>query len=219
MRKTFMYFMAAMLAIGCGRGSSQPTQENADGNATPSATASKADTPVVDESERKTDAYTVQRVESIYADVFAEYNAANEEENEAIPQSSPDEKYCSDSWNKLLLQVSEFDQQHNPDDIGFFDADYWVMGQDFQDLSISNVKLTNHDGDEAEVEFDLHNSGQVTHVRLELDYERPNSPLTIPCSGRLIVRDAYHNRSLTMNRRSLSLLILKCNMPSVKAPN
>ena len=174
MRKTFMYFMAAMLAIGCGRGSSQPTQENADGNATPSATASKADAPVVDETERKTDAYIVQRVESIYADVFAEYNAANEEENEAIPQSSPDEKYCSDSWNKLLLQVSEFDQQHNPDDIGFFDADYWVMGQDFQDLSISNVKLTNHDGDEAEVEFDLHNSGQVTHVRLELDYERGN---------------------------------------------
>jgi len=172
MRKTFMYFVAALLAISCGRSGSQPTASGSTPASGDASTTMQAASAPVDKSQQQTDEYILQRVEKIYADVFAEYNTADE--NETMPQSSPDEKYCSEDWNKLLLRVIDFDQQHNPDDIGFFEADYWVMGQDFHELSISNLQLTHHDGDEAEVEFDLHNSGSVTRVRLELEYERGN---------------------------------------------
>lgn len=163
-----------LLTLSCGRGGASTNPNSTPDEATENieSTESKAASTPVNEAERKTDEYILKRVQQIYDNVFASYKIAEEEET--APQDSPDEKYCSDSWNQLLLKVIDFDQQHNPDDIGFFEADYWVMGQDFKDLSISNKLLTRHDGDEAEVEFDLHNCGSVTHVRLELKYERGN---------------------------------------------
>ncbi len=162
-----MMMALALLVIGCGKNAKE-----ADGNANEkleTGTETKA-APTASNTDRKSDEYIISRVLSIYADVFAEYNKAAEDES--VPPHSPDEKYCSDDWNKALLEVTEYDQQNNPDDIGFFDADYWVMGQDFGDLSVSDVEILEHKGNEAKVKFNLHNFGQVSPIQLDLRFER-----------------------------------------------
>ena len=144
MKKIFMMMAVALLAISCG----QSKKDNTTTDNTPTAQKNLM-TTTAETVDPDNEAYIPSRVKSIYEDVFSEYNEASE--NESIPQHSPDEKYCSEDWNKTLLQVQEYDQQHNPDDIGFFEADYWVMGQDFTDLSVSDVNLVKHEGNNAEV--------------------------------------------------------------------
>ena len=165
MRHGMIMIAMALLVIGCGKSEKQ-VDETTDGQA---ATETKG-AATTSNADRKSDEYIISRVQAIYDDVFAEYNKAAEDES--IPQNSPDEKYCSDDWNKALLEVTEYDQQNNPDEIGFFDADYWVMGQDFGDLSVSDLKVTEHEGNQAKVEFNLHNFGHVAPIRIDLQFER-----------------------------------------------
>ncbi len=123
--------------------------------------------------DRKSDDYIKERVAFIYKHVFSEnYHSEEESEMDFQDLPSPDEKFCTKEWNDLLSKIYEFDSVNNPDDIGFFDADYWIMGQDFENLSISDVELTKHDGNNASAEFSLHNFGSTTKVCVELKYER-----------------------------------------------
>ena len=165
MRKVMMMLAMALMIIGCGK-NGKTTDGTEDGQGSSGTTKNAA----VSDADRQSDEYIVSRVQSIYDDIFAEYNKANEDES--TPTSSPDEKYCSDDWNKALQAVSDYDQQNHPDDIGFFEADYWVMGQDFGDLSVSDSQVVEHDGNKAKVQFDLHNDGEVIPVRLDLQFER-----------------------------------------------
>lgn len=158
-----MMIAIALMVIGCGK-------NGADGTADSQGSSEAKKNAAVSEADRQSDEYIISRVQSIYDDIFAEYNKAAEDES--MPSSSPDEKYCSDDWNKALQEVSDYDQQNHPDDIGFFEADYWVMGQDFGDLSVNNIQVLEHDGNKAKVQFDLHNDGEIIPVRLDLQFER-----------------------------------------------
>ena len=51
---------------------------------------------------------------------------------------------------------------------GFFDADYWIMGQDWHNLSISDVEVLATTPNEAAVQFQLHNLDTVKPVALKL---------------------------------------------------
>jgi hypothetical protein len=122
------------------------------------------------ESEKKTPAYLEQRVNSIYSKVFEEYNRANElEEMNSIPD--PDSLYCSKDWNHWVQKVNEYDSENNADEIGFFEADYWVMGQDFGELKISDVKTISLNDRRAVVELNIHNFDDITRVRLDMSFE------------------------------------------------
>ena len=165
MKRCMVMIAMALLVIGCGKSGKEVNKATNGQEST--EIEGTTNTSNVD---RKSDEYILSRVQSIYADVFAEYNKAAEDET--IPQSTPDEKYCSDDWNKTLLEITEYDQQNNPDEPGFFDADYWVMGQDFGDLSVSDFQLVEHDGNQAKVKFDLHNFGHVSPIRVDLKFER-----------------------------------------------
>ena len=55
--------------------------------------------------------------------------------------------------------------------MGFFEADYWVMGQDWGDLSVSDVQVTSMTDSTATVNLNLHNLGNPTAVRLEMRLE------------------------------------------------
>ena len=79
-----------------------------------------------------------------------------------------DSLYCSQDWNEWAGRVNEFDKQHNDGMVGFFDADYWIMGQDWQDLGVSDVAVTAMTDSTATVALNLHNCGSVTPVRLEM---------------------------------------------------
>ncbi len=113
-----------------------------------------------------------ERVKAIYADVVKAYPEDLFELNdEDRPDIDLDGLYCSEEWNRLVDRVVEIDDAH-PDDIGFFDADYWIMGQDWQDLGISDVKAQVTDDSHAVVNLLLHNCGNKTPVILTMVKEQ-----------------------------------------------
>ena len=162
MEKSILVILVALLMAGCGAKSSDtPSQTSESQESTPTASAV---TP-------KSDGNVLHRVEQIYKEVAAEY-AKYDEDFESMDDDGLDDRFCSDEWKGLVAKVVDFDSTNNPDEIGFFDADYWVMGQDSQDLSASDFNLVEEKGDHAIVEFNLHNCGSITKVRLEMVRER-----------------------------------------------
>lgn len=156
--------LALLLLCSCGdKNNSKTTSVLSD-----TEVAAESTTPGVSKENRQNKDYLISRVNHIYNDVFQNYNDSID--NESIPQNSPDENYCTKGWNTLLAKVSEFDQIHNPDDIGFFDADYWVMGNDYMDLSVSDIEVVEFEKDKAKVELNLHNCGSITRVRLDMKF-------------------------------------------------
>lgn len=79
-------------------------------------------------------------------------------------------EYCSSEWNDLLSKVDESDSRH-PGEIGFFDSNYWVQGQDWEDISISDLVLERITDGNASVSFTLHNLGFKTPMKLVLVWE------------------------------------------------
>ena len=101
-----------------------------------------------------------QRVEFIYNTVFAAYNNNN--------NTDFDSKFCSQDWNKNLNKAKEI--QEKTGDL-IIDADYWVMGQDFQNLQLKNVKVVNVSGNRATVKVFFHNFKDTT-ATVKLVFER-----------------------------------------------
>lgn len=172
MKHLSLSFLLIILICSCGNATKNDSNVGSAQEANAENTESSANAS--GKKAQKGDEDIIARVKAIYEDVFNEYNEALE--SESIPQSSPDEKYCSADWNKVLDKVTEFDAVNNPDGIGFFDADYWVMGQDFNEVSISDVQVTERskDNNKAKVEFKLHNAGSTSVVRLDMVYEKDN---------------------------------------------
>ena len=110
----------------------------------------------------------VQRVNDIYTQVFDLYGKASATSDFSSLENI-DSLYCSADWNAWVARVNDFDRQHEEDGMmGFFDADYWIMGQDWQDLSVSDIRVIDLSDSTATVELNLHNCGTITPVRLEM---------------------------------------------------
>lgn len=162
MEKSILVILVALLMAGCGAKSSDTSSQT---------TESQESKPSTSAVTPKSDGNVLHRVEQIYKEVAAEY-AKYDEDFESMDDDGLDDRFCSDEWKGLVAKVVDFDSTNNPDEIGFFDADYWVMGQDSQDLSASDFNLVEEKGDHAIVEFNLHNCGSITKVRLEMVRER-----------------------------------------------
>ena len=143
--KNLLLFLAVVGLMACSR------PVNAEVNAEETVQSAVYDT-----------ASLVQRVIDIYDVALGQYN---ETESNA-PAPNVDSVYCSQDWYTWLTRVRDFDERN--DDMGFFDADYWIMGQDWQDLSVSDVHVTAMNESSATVELNLHNCGNVIPVRLEM---------------------------------------------------
>ena len=137
-----------------------------------------AGTPYVKDSANQiADAEAVQqRVQEIYSDVFKEYNLEDSLRNLDMldgPGASArrgdfNRNYCSREWNDLSRQIREIDSLYHADELGFWEADYWIMGQDWHQLSISDIEVLNVSPTEADVKFMLHNLGEAKPVALKL---------------------------------------------------
>lgn len=128
--------------------------------------------PVVANQQELLRQDVVNRVYEIYRAVFNVYNAWSKNDAAVdLTNYDFDSEYCSRDWNDIVTRVSEYDNSHDEIEIGFFEADYWVMGQDVDELSISNVRLIDLKQDKALVEFNLTNCGSVSLVRLEMVQE------------------------------------------------
>lgn len=117
-----------------------------------------------------------QRVQEIYAAVFKVYNEEDSLRNLDIQMENGvweqrgkfNTDFCSKEWNALLAQVDEIDSLYHSDELGFWDFDYWIMGQDWHNLSISDVEVMSVTPSEAAVQFQLHNFDSVTPVAMML---------------------------------------------------
>ena len=121
-------------------------------------------------------AAVVERISEIYDGVFQYYEmmAATEGLNGRLTGLKPPAvRYCTHDWNDWLTQVTTYDAEHVADgDMGFMEADYWIMGQDWGDLAVSDVHVISMTDTTATVELNLHNLGSVTAVRLDLCQEK-----------------------------------------------
>ena len=130
-----------------------------------------------DSANQIADAEAVQqRVQEIYSDVFKEYNLEDSLRNLDMldgPGASTrrgdfNRNYCSREWNDLSRQIREIDSLYHADELGFWEADYWIMGQDWHQLSISDIEVLNVSPTQADVKFMLHNLGEAKPVALIL---------------------------------------------------
>ena len=120
------------------------------------------------------------KVRDIYATVFREYIIEDSLRNLDQPvgegaygkRSQFNADYCTRGLNDLFRQVNEIDSLYHSGELGFFDADYWIMGQDYgADLKVSDVKVLSVSGNEAVVEMQLHNLNTSKPVRLKMLHE------------------------------------------------
>ncbi len=130
-----------------------------------------------DSANQIADAEAVQqRVQEIYSDVFKEYNLEDSLRNLDMldgPGASTrrgdfNRNYCSREWNDLSRQIREIDSLYHAGELGFWESDYWIMGQDWHQLSISDIEVLNVSPTEADVKFMLHNLGEAKPVALIL---------------------------------------------------
>lgn len=112
----------------------------------------------------------IEQVNDVYASVFEHYEFVLPDSvgGTASPFDVLDSMYCTADWNALLARVKAKDSRLDEGMMGFMAADHWVMGQDWQDLALSDVQVTSMTGTSATVELNLHNCGQVIPVRLEM---------------------------------------------------
>ena len=83
---------------------------------------------------------------------------------------SLDMAFCSSQWQAIVAMVNTKDAE-SLGGTGFFESDYWIMGQDWDKISVSNVKANLKDDTHADVTFDLHNI-TTTKVKLQMVFER-----------------------------------------------
>lgn len=168
MKKAFVLFALTLLFASCGKNASTPSAQQESSETTEANTTTSQATTTKD---RNSEEYLVARVYDIYRNVFIEnYGEDTELNDQDMP--SADEKYCTKSWNDTVEKVTNFDNMNNPDKLGFFDGDYWIMGQDFGNLSISDVEVMKKDDKNATVGFNLHNLGNTIQVLLDMKYEQ-----------------------------------------------
>ena len=164
--KTMILTMLAMLAM-LGTCQSKGAQQAAEGHVT-TVTGQLSATEVEN------------KVRDIYATVFREYIIEDSLRNLGEPvgegaygkRKQFNADYCTRGLNDLFRQVDEIDSLYHSGEMGFFDADYWIMAQDYgSDLKVSDVRVVSMNGNEAVVEMQLHNLNTSKPVRLKMLHE------------------------------------------------
>lgn len=118
----------------------------------------------------------VNRVQEIYQAVFKEYNLEDSLRNQDMLEGQGahahryefSKNYCSSEWDRLLHKIDEIDSLYHGGELGFWEADFWIMGQDWHELSISDLEVLSATPDQTSVRFQLHNLGGSKPVVLQL---------------------------------------------------
>lgn len=157
MKKELLIIASAIALAGCGQqaGKSNQTADSAKVEATDSTAAAAAD--------------PATQLKAIYADVFGWYTKA--ENDISLLDKMPDfeAKYMSTDYNNLLAQVKEADKPlEAKGEIGYFDHDPWVCGQDFQGLAFDVVSTSQTDDSHCTVTADVTNCGTKTRLDIVL---------------------------------------------------
>lgn len=164
---TFMMMaMTAITFVACGN----KTTGNNDNGDEDSVFMLDGPGSVYEPTEEEVGQYALETVQEVYEAVGQAYSS----EDWQTQSNELDKKFCSKDWNATVKSVIEKDNQ-TPDEMGFFVADYWVMGQDFSkkiyatDLNLEKLLMDDTPW-EAAVTLKLHNFSEIP-VRVNLIYE------------------------------------------------
>ena len=125
----------------------------------------------IGEEGKHSRAYIIRRVEEIYTSVKDHYSPLDETQPIGKEKSADlNQLFCSDDWNRCLKEIETIDSKPEIE-MGFFDADYWVMGQDYSELDFKDIKVVTLSDQHATVCFLLHNF-RWNKVKLDLTFER-----------------------------------------------
>ncbi len=116
----------------------------------------------------KREAEIINCVQNIYKDVADQYN--NLFLSDSCIILNLDSLYCSTSWNNLIKEVEKKDSE-SEEEMGFFDFDYWIMGQDLSNFKIENIKVEECNSNSAKTTIDILNCGVKYKVFLHLIFE------------------------------------------------
>jgi len=123
--------------------------------------------------DKHSEAYLTERVTAIYNDVFGIYNENNDANGLAVISQRDFEKdYCSKDFNDVLKQVEDYDKEHADDDFGFYESDYWIQGQDWNELSMRIESISELKENSAKVRVYISNFGEEELVELPMVFER-----------------------------------------------
>ena len=125
-------------------------------------------------ADKHSEAYLTERVTAIYDDVFGVYNENNTANGWAvISQRNFENDYCSKDFNDVVKQVEEYDKAHaEEDDLGYYESDYWIQGQDWSDLSMKIESISELQENSAKVRVIITNFGEDELVELPMVFER-----------------------------------------------
>ena len=159
MKKMMVMLLAAVWLTACSMGS----QVESTGN-----NSSNTKNSVAHDTAR-----LVERVNEIYTYVsnYYEYMKTPQSKTRLTGIKPPAVKYCSRDWNDWVTRVNNYDAEHDDGMEGFFEADYWIMGQDWDKISVSDVSVASMTDSTAVVNLNLHNFNDIA-VRLEMVLER-----------------------------------------------
>ena len=159
-------FCSALLFLGGCQSSKSPATTIPEGSEAPGTVEQQTGEAASEAPRTKADAI-VSRVNDIYTAVAEAYP----EINDITPSSDQlDQQFCTAEWQALVAMINEKDARDVAQE-GFFDADYWIMAQDWGKISISDVKAEVKDDEHATATFTLHNLGNDTKVRIDMRFE------------------------------------------------
>lgn len=168
MKKTIFCVLGALMALSSCNGNKSGSTDGSDN----ADSVFMLDGPgsVYVPTEEEVGANAVETVQEVYETVSEAYTSKDWK----TATSKLDEQFCSKDWNTTVKAVIEKDNK-NSEEMGFFDADYWVMGQDWSDdLHATDVKLQDINIEDhpwrATVTLNLHNFN-VIPVKVGLVYE------------------------------------------------
>lgn len=172
-----IFYIAAMATLMACSGKTENATPADDQKVDSTATVEKKEATPTAEDPSQVEADVLARVKAIYDHAAKAYANDGSEGTD----TNLDELYCSKDWNATVRAVYEKDMA--TDGMGFFEADYWVMGQDVDDYRADGFKVERifssldpevgepkevNPIDRAGVVFNLHNCGTTKEVRIEL---------------------------------------------------
>lgn len=160
--KTIYLSLIALSLVACSGKGGKQKQACSSGTATVSSKPAETDEAA---EARKT-------AERIYADVFGWYNKAEQAGGEPQEEPNFDAYYTSNSYKALLQKVVDKDKSLIArGEVGFFDYNHWICGQDYQGLAFAVVQCKKISDERCRMEADITNCGQKQRVTLMMVFE------------------------------------------------
>ncbi len=163
MKKSAAFFAVALSLCACGRSGNSGTGCSA---SQPSADTASAVKTEADAAEERAAADTLR---AVYAEVFAWYAKAESDFSLLARKPDFEARFMSSGYNALYRRVLAADDvAAGRGEIGFFDSDHWVCGQDFQSLAASVGKVSQSGPGKCAAEVVVTNCGTRTPLTVDL---------------------------------------------------